>query len=66
MNQVKNALAPKDGEFGIAFEWADAQVGRDLDVLISVRMCVYFMQQSTQKGSKRVIRYVTVTDTFCE
>ena len=26
MNQVKHALAPKDGEFGIAFEWADAQV----------------------------------------
>ena len=38
MNQVKSALAPKDGEFGIAFEWADAQVRKALKV------CVYFMQ----------------------
>ena len=44
MNQVKSALAPKDGEFGIAFEWADAQVGRALNVLISIRVCAYFMQ----------------------
>ena len=37
MNQVKSALAPKDGEFGIAFEWADAQV----DVTIFVRSSVW-------------------------
>ena len=40
MNQIKSALAPKDGEFGIAFEWADAQVGRDLDVL-TPDLCPY-------------------------
>ena len=40
MNQVKSALAPKDGEFGIAFEWADAQVRKGLDILICPCVCV--------------------------